>query len=221
LSDFSGPTSRRTSRGSQCLLSDVLQIVIQSHLLSDQAFDGKPLNAPLPHARQQTDGSALPPVRGPHAQPFEDRWSRWTDQGQRNHPVPHNADTFSDPVLPAKHLGQLARGASGQRGQHWKGHTRGNVATSPPLMRPLIVVVGKKCFGHFSHPLSACWDDEPVSTPAHRFCDTARQRHFWLRRCGGQIWGVMPRHNKSRRSGEGKSRPDTLPTQRGSRSKVI
>jgi hypothetical protein len=33
--------------------------------------------------------------------------------------------------------------------------------------------------------------------------------------------GTMPKHNKSRRSGEGKSRPDTPPTQRGSRSKVI
>src|SRR6266700_1436327 len=35
------------------------------------------------------------------------------------------------------------------------------------------------------------------------------------------MWGMMPKHNKSRRSGEGKSRPDTPPTQRGSRSKVI
>jgi len=35
------------------------------------------------------------------------------------------------------------------------------------------------------------------------------------------MWGVMPKHNKNRRSGEGKSRPDTPPTQRGSRSKVI
>jgi hypothetical protein len=26
------------------------------------------------------------------------------------------------------------------------------------------------------------------------------------------MWGVIPRHNKNRRSGEGKSRPDTLPT---------
>jgi hypothetical protein len=33
--------------------------------------------------------------------------------------------------------------------------------------------------------------------------------------------GTMPKHNKSRRSGEGKSRPDTPPPQRGSRSKVI
>src|SRR6266581_7259549 len=33
--------------------------------------------------------------------------------------------------------------------------------------------------------------------------------------------GFTPRHNRSRRSGEGKSRPDTPPTQRGSRSKVI
>jgi hypothetical protein len=31
------------------------------------------------------------------------------------------------------------------------------------------------------------------------------------------MWGVIPRHNKSRRSGEGKSRPDPLPTHRGSR----
>jgi hypothetical protein len=34
------------------------------------------------------------------------------------------------------------------------------------------------------------------------------------------MWGMMPKHNNSRRSGEGKSRPDTPPTQRGSRSKV-
>src|SRR6266568_6289172 len=37
---------------------------------------------------------------------------------------------------------------------------------------------------------------------------------FLSGRCGGQIWGVIPRHNKSRRNGEGKSRPDTLPTER-------
>jgi hypothetical protein len=33
--------------------------------------------------------------------------------------------------------------------------------------------------------------------------------------------GLTPRHKRSRRRGEGKSRPDTPPTQRGSRSKVI
>src|SRR6266446_9871985 len=44
LSDFPGPTSRRTSRSSQRLLQDVLQIVVQGHLLADQAFDGKQLD---------------------------------------------------------------------------------------------------------------------------------------------------------------------------------
>src|SRR5260221_7897080 len=46
-------------------------------------------------------------------------------------------------------------------------------------------------------------------------------KSFLSGRCGGQMWGMMPKHSKSRRSGEGKSRPDTPPTQRGSRSKVI
>src|SRR5258707_5448135 len=44
---------------------------------------------------------------------------------------------------------------------------------------------------------------------------------FLSGRCGEQTEGVIPRHNRSRRSGEGKSRPNTLPTHRGSRSKVI
>ncbi len=46
-------------------------------------------------------------------------------------------------------------------------------------------------------------------------------KSFLSGRCGGQTWGVIPRHKRSRRSGEGKSRPDTPPTRRGSRSKVI
>src|SRR6266481_2617918 len=44
LSDFPGPTGRSTSRSSQRLLQDVLQIVVQGHLLADQAFDGKQLD---------------------------------------------------------------------------------------------------------------------------------------------------------------------------------
>src|SRR6266567_116999 len=46
-------------------------------------------------------------------------------------------------------------------------------------------------------------------------------KSFLSGRCGGQTCGRIPRHKRSRRSGEGKSRPDTLPTHRGSRSKVI
>lgn len=44
LSDFSGRTCRSPARSCQRLLLDVLQIVVQSHLLPDQPFDGKLLN---------------------------------------------------------------------------------------------------------------------------------------------------------------------------------
>src|SRR6266446_104671 len=44
LSDLPGPTGRSTSLSSQRLLQDVLQIVVQGHLLADQAFDGKQLD---------------------------------------------------------------------------------------------------------------------------------------------------------------------------------
>lgn len=40
---------------------------------------------------------------------------------------------------------------SGQGRQGWKGHTRRDVATGPPLMRSLVVVVGEKCLCHFTH----------------------------------------------------------------------
>jgi hypothetical protein len=41
---LSSPTGRSTSRSSQRLLQDGLQIVVQDHLLADQAFDGKQLD---------------------------------------------------------------------------------------------------------------------------------------------------------------------------------
>ena len=41
---LSSPTGRRTSRSSQRLLQDVLQIVVQGHLLAEQAFAGEQLD---------------------------------------------------------------------------------------------------------------------------------------------------------------------------------
>src|SRR5260221_8364584 len=53
---LSSPTGRRTSRSSQRLLQDVLQIVVQGHLLADQAFDGKQLDnlVLVPHGKLAT-----------------------------------------------------------------------------------------------------------------------------------------------------------------------
>jgi len=41
---LSSPADRRTSWGCQCLLLDVLQIIVQKHVLTNQTFDGKQLN---------------------------------------------------------------------------------------------------------------------------------------------------------------------------------
>ena len=61
LSDFPGQPSRRTSRCSQRLLLDVLDIVIQDHLLPDQACDGKQLDdlVLMPHGTLAALGSHL------------------------------------------------------------------------------------------------------------------------------------------------------------------
>lgn len=41
---MSSPTCRRTPRGSQRFLLDMLQIVGEGHILSDQTFDSKQLD---------------------------------------------------------------------------------------------------------------------------------------------------------------------------------
>jgi len=53
---LSSPTSRRTSRSSQRLLQDVLQIAVQGHLLAEQAFAGKQLDDLIlvPHGKLAT-----------------------------------------------------------------------------------------------------------------------------------------------------------------------
>ncbi len=110
LSDFPGRPGRSTSRGRQCLLLDGLQIVVQRHLLSDQAFDGDHLDNLIlgPHGKLALLCPYLQQDRPP-----SQLWAKVIGRSPGLHPRsrlgPHAADTFSDRASPATHPGSHAR----------------------------------------------------------------------------------------------------------------
>jgi hypothetical protein len=114
---LSSPTGRSTSRSSQRLLQEVLQIVVPGHLLADQAFDGKQLDhlVLVPNGKLATLRFHLQEDAASGQSP--DRGRRWPDRHRRTHPDPHDADTPSDPAGPARHLGQPAPSRAGKVGK--------------------------------------------------------------------------------------------------------
>jgi hypothetical protein len=103
------------------------------------------------------------------------------------------------------------RRQSGQGGQGGKGDTRGYVATGAALMRALLVVMLQKGLGHLLYLLKCSW---PIALQALlTVCSVIPfDKRIFVRPMGGQTLGSMPKHNKRRRSGEGKSRPAVPPT---------
>jgi hypothetical protein len=158
--DLTCSPSRRTGRGTplvgQRLSSDVLQIVIDGHLLPNKPLDRQLLDDLI---RMPDDKLRLFCM---HLQ--EDLTSRHSlidvvaCQIDVDTPIPADA-TQVRPVIeygqPPIRINPFWKGRQGR--QAGKGDARRDIATGSPLMRPLIIVMLEEGISDLAHFLQRCW----------------------------------------------------------------
>src|SRR5207245_1454833 len=84
----------------------------------------------------------------------------------------------------------------------------------------LVIVMGQKGLGGLLDLLPGTRSMHEAPTPARACDEISPHTGGGSGRCGGITLGSTPTQSKKRTSAEGKSRPDGLPTKRGSFSKV-